>query len=296
MPDCCDSLKSYPTLQDICLFGTGSGAFTCGELDAEYRYIDYTSDPPLARTAGKDDSISAFELLASAVKAARSSYYKTVFSEADEFTGRLRSAGLVPPWFIYDKDVVKDVYEMKSRAKTGDELADMLAGYLRKRVLPKEHNEPTARPDKLFRRGYGNCVETANAFYGLCVLANIECGFAIRYSKERENFHILNFAGRGKKYYDLAGAGGRPAIDITPVEAMLYFETEARLTCTSCEEEKVVKELAQYSDWLPHDFHIPYSLAMYLENINNKDAAIWLKKTAELNPFFAPATGSGLTN
>lgn len=291
MPNCCESLNNYPALRDICRFGIGigTGLFTCDKLDIEYRYVDYTSDPSSFHAVEKDKNVSAFEMLTAIIRAARSSYYRNIFSEADEFTNKLRGAGLLPPWFIFDKDVIKDVYDMKNKVKTEAGLADMLAGYLSERVKPKDHNEPTARPDELFKRGYGNCVEMANAFYGLCILANIECGFAIRYSNERENFHILSFAGKERKYYDFTGASGRPAIEITPVEAMLYFDTEAKMTCRTCEVNAVIEELGRFSEWLPHDFHIPYSLAMYLKNINSNDAAIWLKIASTLNPFFIPA-------
>lgn len=304
MPNCCESLNSYPALKDICQFGADSGLFTCDKLDIEYKYVDYTSNPPSIHTVDKNEAVSAFEILTATIKAARSSYYKNIFCEADEFTKKLRGADLLPPWFIHDKGVVKDVYDMKNKAKTETGLADMLAKYLGERVKPKEHNEPTARPDELFKRGYGNCIEMANAFYGLCVLADIECGFAIRYSNERENFHILNFVQKSgcaeaskKQYYDFTNstdynsdaAQRNSLIEITPVEAMLYFENEAAMTCRSCEESAVIEELGQFSKWLPHDFHFTYSLATYLESINNPDATIWLNKTAALNPFFIPA-------
>lgn len=304
MLNCCESLNSYPVLKDVCQIGTDNGIFTCAKLDIEYQYIDYTSDPPSIHNVDSDEAVSAFEMLTAVVKAARSSYYKNIFKEADEFTNKLRGAGLLPPWFIFDKDVIKDVYDMKNKAKTQTGLADMLAKYLGDRVKPKDHNEPTARPDELLKRGYGNCIETANAFYGLCVLANIECGFSVRYSNERENFHILGFVQRNgrkdvekKQYYDFTSstdynsdaAQRNSLIEVTPVDAMLYFESEAAMTCRSCEEADVTKRLEQFSEWLPQDFHLAYSLAMYLKNINSRDAIFWLKKTTALNPFFTPA-------
>lgn len=303
MTNCCESLNNYPVLKDVCAFMVGNDIKRCDNLDIRHPMIDWSKQYPATLHVEPDGRVDTFELLTALVGGSSLSYYHEICDKEHIFLQFLREHDLLPPWFIFDKNVINSVYKMKMKSDTALELANQLARYLSDLVEPRDHNEPTARPDELLKRGYGNCIEMANAFYGLCVVANIDCGFVVRYSSERKNFHILVFVQKksrrdekNRQYYDFASAtdygieaNRKSLVEITPVEAMLYFESEEAMTCVTCGEESNIKRLEDISTWLPNDFHIAYSLAMYLININSNKAIEWLKKTLNLNPLFIPA-------